>query len=182
MENCHCHQNWSLPQLVLPLPSRLVIILSLRLNQVFQPCISGEGVYHLHGCWTRLSSFTLSSPCYLSGHHLATCQVIIIVFNVMSWSWCNRRRCHEIKLSFLPRIAETCWSREPTAVLSVEPTSLMSSTSIDVEIYYHSLSGIKSVKPTILMLFSSTKKWKLDFEKSGMYTMWENYTIHTSPT
>ena len=126
MENCHCHQ---LPLLLLP--PWLIIILSLQSNQVFRPCISGEGVYHLHGCWTSLSSLALPSSCYVSGH--------LIVFNVM-----NLQDQYQIKWSFC-RIAGTCWCRGQTAVLSVEPTSLMSSTSLDVEqIYHHSLSGTKS--------------------------------------
>ena len=89
MENCHCHQ---LPLLLLP--PWLIIILSLQSNQVFRPCISGEGVYHLHGCWTSLSSFALPSSGYVSGH--------LIVFNVINLQDhdLNHHRCHQTKLSF----------------------------------------------------------------------------------
>merc|ERR1712192_32325 len=44
---------------------------------------------------------------------------------------------HPVIILLLVRIAGTCWCRGPIAVLCVEQTSLMSSTSIDVEIYHH---------------------------------------------
>ena len=109
-----------------------MIAIALPLQQVFRPGVSGEGVHHLHGLRARLSSLPLSSSCYLSG-----LVIIVIIINLH-----DHDHCHQFYYQIVfSRIVATCWCREPIAVLSVELTSLMLSTSIDVEIYHHSSLG-----------------------------------------